>query len=86
MPLWRLQDAIYTGNTGTCVVDLRVILIPGRYGSDWGQGAGGPRWGPLPVSPYPFMVPVFRKRECQPYASSRRCGVCFPGASSRARR
>ena len=31
MPLWRLQDGIYTGNTGTCVGDLRVILIPRRY-------------------------------------------------------
>lgn len=34
MPLWRLQDAIYTGNTGSCVGDLRVILIPGRYGGE----------------------------------------------------
>ena len=31
LPLWRLGDGVYTGNTGTCVGDLRVILIPGRY-------------------------------------------------------
>ncbi len=31
LPLWRLEDGIYTGNTGTCVGDLRVILIPKRY-------------------------------------------------------
>lgn len=31
IPLWRLQDGIYTGNTGTCAGDLRVILIPKRY-------------------------------------------------------
>ena len=28
MPLWRLGDSIYTGNTGTCVGDLRIVLIP----------------------------------------------------------
>ncbi len=31
IPLWQLQDGIYTGNTGTCVGDLRVILIPRRF-------------------------------------------------------
>jgi glycerate 2-kinase len=30
MPLWRLGDSIYTGNTGTCIGDLRVILVPNR--------------------------------------------------------
>ncbi|HEX2986938.1 MAG TPA: MOFRL family protein, partial [Chloroflexota bacterium] len=31
MPLWQLSDSIYTGNTGTCVGDLRVLLVPERY-------------------------------------------------------
>jgi glycerate 2-kinase len=31
MPLWRLGDSIYTGNTGSCVGDLRVLLVPERY-------------------------------------------------------
>lgn len=30
MPLWTLQDAIFTGNTGTCVGDLRIVLVPER--------------------------------------------------------
>lgn len=36
LPLWQLQDGIYTGNTGTCVGDLRVILIPKRFGEEEG--------------------------------------------------
>jgi glycerate 2-kinase len=30
VPLLKLGDSIYTGNTGSCLGDLRLVLIPGR--------------------------------------------------------
>ena len=31
LPLWRLGDSLYTGHTGTCLGDLRVVLVTRRH-------------------------------------------------------
>lgn len=34
LPLWKLGDSIYTGNTGSCAGDLRVVLVMERHASE----------------------------------------------------